>query len=216
MKIQIFIILFILYVTQIYTQVKLQPEIGFSYMPYKIYSPTQEPIKGNSIDFYFGVNGNVKFSNLFFMDVRVGSALRRDAKIKPIGINSLYLGSEYKNKELNMDLTWGTKFIKSNFIGAGFGVTHKLNSIIIENYRSNIFENSKSREEFHDLISKWFYAVNITYTYSFSIMDINIRYFRTLNRLRANSYYATVFSNPNRVDIILSFNIFNKKKDYCR
>lgn len=120
-------------------QVTISPEVGVSYLPYKIYGANSEA-ESNRLDILLGLTARVNILKKWYVNTRVTFINREDVRWTDLCFCPGYEYTEYRNNDLNMDFNGYYKIYKPISIGAGASVIRKLNTSLYEKH--NLIEDN--------------------------------------------------------------------------
>jgi hypothetical protein len=198
------LILFFTY-TELNAQITIAPEVGIYHRPY-LFRISSNGVQQNNIDYFFGVVGEVKLMSKLYALTRINYIERSNTYSGLIRTTRPDLkDATLTNMELNMYVDMMYEPFKNTKIGLGFGLIHKLNSNVQENFY------------YEDSVIKY-YSPSINYTSSIVISQnwgrfaINGRYFNLFKSENLDSNNSRVMNDRKGFTIGLSYKLFGYKK----
>lgn len=200
MKKTISVIFFVLFFQTclLWCQVKILPEIGFSYLPFTFTTANTYQVS-HKVDYLVGISALMQLDKKFGLGTRISFSDRQDIKWKDVCTCPGYLGDEFRHADLNFDVSFLYSKDQKLYYGLGPSAIMKFGQLetwndIYEDQNTLIYQN------------KFLYGLHGTVIFFLQRVGFKLTYLRIISNL--NGDYG--MSGQNRFDMTVTYDLMKK------
>lgn len=182
----------------LWCQVKILPEIGFSYLPFTFTTANTYQVS-HKVDYLVGISAFTPINDDFRLNARISFSDRHDIQWQDLCTCPGYHGEEFRHSDLNLDVSiLYTKIEKLHF-GLGPSAISKFAQWEIWD---DIFDDGSILYN----NNKFLFGLNGNLIYFFQRVGFKLSYIRIISNLDSRFTPA----GQNRCDITVSYDLFKK------
>ena len=181
-------------------QITVSPEIGLSYLPFKIFPRLAGSFTGltsKEVNILLGVSGQMPIHEKWNAKLRISYANRNDVEWSEFGDFGPGSDFQWKHQDLNIDLNVRYNLHKNLSVGLG--------PSLIRSFMEFNRTNHEDDEKVQSKGNRFFFGLNTGISLEIKKININLMYLRT-NRYNGKPPHFTPYGN-NRFDLTVGYKI---------